>query len=92
MFKIILVVSVFVLLVSLYLTQYSVILKTFFAYLFDQNINSERLFTAKGLQRYNGTEVAELYLAILGVVYDVTRSSQHYGAGKTYNVFVGMNV
>lgn len=48
-----------------------------------------RLFTKEELKRYNGIEEPELYLAILGKVYNVTRGENHYGPNKSYHIFVG---
>lgn len=52
----------------------------------DRHIN---IFTTEELKQYNGIDANELYLAILGNVFDVTKGAKHYGPGQTYNVFVG---
>ncbi|KAF5308723.1 hypothetical protein FQR65_LT06084 [Abscondita terminalis] len=41
------------------------------------------------LQQFNGVTKPELYLAILGNVFDVTEGRKHYGAEGSYNIFVG---
>lgn len=48
----------------------------------------ERLFTVQELSRYDGSE-GLLYLALLGVVYDVQTGSKHYAKGAAYHHFVG---
>lgn len=52
--------------------------------------NKEKLFTKEDLKLYNGLEKPELYLVILGNVFDVSKGAEHYGPNKQYNVFVGM--
>ncbi|CAG9831907.1 unnamed protein product [Diabrotica balteata] len=47
------------------------------------------LFTKDDLKLYNGVEKPQLYLAVLGKVYDVSRGHKHYGPNQQYNVFVG---
>lgn len=47
------------------------------------------LFTNEELSRCNGEDNQELYLAILGVVYDVTKGKKHYGPGESYHAFIG---
>lgn len=53
------------------------------------NNKSERLFTKTELQQFNGENNPELYLSILGIVYDVSKGKKHYGKGETYHYFVG---
>jgi predicted heme/steroid binding protein len=36
-----------------------------------------------------GVQNPKVYVAIKGVIFDVTRNSASYGPGKGYNVFVG---
>lgn len=49
-----------------------------------------RLWTPKELSRYNGnSDNTEIYLAFLGLVYNVTNNGQHYSAGAEYNAFAG---
>ncbi|CAG9114596.1 unnamed protein product [Plutella xylostella] len=50
--------------------------------------NSE-LYSAEQLAQYNGIDNEALYLAILGVIFDVSKSSQHYSKGSSYHYFVG---
>lgn len=45
----------------------------------------DRLFTLNELERYRG----QVYLAILGQVFDVTKGSKHYRPGGTYHFFTG---
>ncbi|XP_055373651.1 neuferricin homolog [Condylostylus longicornis] len=50
----------------------------------------ELLFTKDELWKFNGAdENTEIYLSILGSVFDVTRGRKHYGFGCTYNAFAG---
>lgn len=50
-------------------------------------IPKDRLFTLHELERlsYRG----QVYLAILGHVFDVTKGSKHYGPVGTYHFFTG---
>ncbi|RZC32567.1 neuferricin [Asbolus verrucosus] len=48
-----------------------------------------RLFTSEELSLYNGESKPELYLAILGKVFDVSKSWNHYGPGQSYHFFTG---
>lgn len=50
---------------------------------------TSNMFTVESLKQYNGVDKPQLYLALLGKVFDVTKGSQHYGAGKSYNFFIG---
>lgn len=49
----------------------------------------EKVFTREELKLYNGIEKKELYLAILGKVYDVSKARNYYGPGESYYGFVG---
>jgi len=49
-----------------------------------------RIFTIDELSKYDGNENSlGLYLALLGVVYDVSGGSQYYGPGGGYSFFAG---
>ncbi|XP_042630336.1 membrane steroid-binding protein 2-like isoform X2 [Cyprinus carpio] len=49
-----------------------------------------RLFTEEELQRYDGSEKGQpIYMAIKGVVFDVTTGKEFYGKGAPYNALVG---
>ncbi|XP_059375327.1 neudesin-like [Carassius carassius] len=49
-----------------------------------------RLFTEEELQRYDGSEEGQpIYMAIKGVVFDVTAGKEFYGKGAPYNALVG---
>ncbi|XP_061700907.1 neudesin [Syngnathoides biaculeatus] len=49
-----------------------------------------RLFTEEELRRYDGNREGEpIYLAIKGVVFDVTKGKEFYGKGAPYNALVG---
>ena len=56
----------------------------------DMRGSGERVFTKAELAQYDGSADAPgLYLALLGVVYDVSSGRQHYGAGGGYSFFAG---
>ncbi|XP_073943403.1 neuferricin homolog [Choristoneura fumiferana] len=58
--------------------------------LLSQNENNvSGLFSPTQLAEYNGVNKEKLYLALLGVVYDVTEGSRHYSRGAPYHYFVG---
>ncbi|XP_066475357.1 neudesin isoform X2 [Tiliqua scincoides] len=49
-----------------------------------------RLFTEAELARYDGQEENQpIYLAVKGVVFDVTSGKEFYGKGAPYNALVG---
>ncbi|XP_038666991.1 neudesin isoform X1 [Scyliorhinus canicula] len=49
-----------------------------------------RLFTDTELAKYNGEEEGQpIYMAIKGVVFDVTLGKEFYGKGAPYNALVG---
>ncbi|CAL8297738.1 unnamed protein product [Arctogadus glacialis] len=49
-----------------------------------------RLFTEEELKRYDGSEDGQpIYMAIKGVVFDVTKGKGFYGKGAAYNALVG---
>lgn len=47
------------------------------------------LFSRSELALYNGVDKPELYVAIRGLIYDVTSNQKSYGPGKAYNRLVG---
>lgn len=47
------------------------------------------LFTADDLAQYDGEKKPQLYLAIMGDIFDVSRGAKHYGKDQPYNAFVG---
>ena len=50
----------------------------------------KRGFTLTSLKKYNGVEEEKIFIALKGVVYDVTRGGQDfYGVGGSYHVFAG---
>lgn len=52
--------------------------------------NNERIFTAKQLLEYDGSDPSKpIYLAINGRVYDVSAGPGYYGKGGSYNFFSG---
>lgn len=49
-----------------------------------------RLFTDEDLGRYDGTEEGQpIYMAVKGVVFDVTKGKEFYGKDAPYNALVG---
>ncbi|XP_033051620.1 neudesin isoform X5 [Trachypithecus francoisi] len=49
-----------------------------------------RLFTEEELARYGGEEEDQpIYLAVKGVVFDVTSGKEFYGRGAPYNALTG---
>ncbi|XP_041827788.1 neudesin [Melanotaenia boesemani] len=49
-----------------------------------------RLFTEEELKRYDGSEEGQpIYMAVKGVVFDVTKGKEFYGKGAPYNALVG---
>jgi len=54
------------------------------------NADGDRIFTLSELSRYNGDDpTLPIYLAIKGVVYDVTAGKKYYGKGAGYGSFAG---
>lgn len=51
--------------------------------------DSIRLFTVEELTQFDGIHNNQLFLSILGSVYDVSKGTKHYGPGGSYNYFVG---
>ncbi|KAI8906843.1 cytochrome b5-like heme/steroid binding domain-containing protein [Gorgonomyces haynaldii] len=51
---------------------------------------SETVFTPRQLARYDGSDPNRpIYLAVKGVVYDVSAGRTYYGKGGSYNSFAG---
>uniref|UniRef100_A0A3B4T8X7 Neudesin neurotrophic factor n=1 Tax=Seriola dumerili TaxID=41447 RepID=A0A3B4T8X7_SERDU len=49
-----------------------------------------RLFTEEELKRYDGSEEAQpIYMAVKGVVFDVTNGKEFYGKDAPYNALAG---
>ncbi|KAM3842319.1 neudesin [Diretmus argenteus] len=49
-----------------------------------------RLFTEEELRRFDGSEEEQpIYMAVRGVVFDVTKGKEFYGKGAAYNALVG---
>ena len=53
------------------------------------NVPGGRVFTAAELALGNGVDSENLYLAIIGKVYDVSAGAEYYGPEGPYHVFVG---
>lgn len=54
--------------------------------------DSIRLFTVEELTQFDGIHNKQLFLSILGSVYDVSKGAKHYGPGGSYNYFVGKKI
>ncbi|XP_067649512.1 neuferricin-like [Haliotis asinina] len=50
---------------------------------------SERIFSKSELSQYIGKDGSDIYLAVLGKVYDVTKGKKHYGPDGGYHGFAG---
>lgn len=48
-----------------------------------------KLFTVEELALFDGVNNKQLYLSILGSVFDVSKGARHYGVDGSYNYFVG---
>lgn len=53
------------------------------------NESAQKLFTVEELKLYNGENNNQLYISILGNVFDVSDGVSYYGIGKTYHHFTG---
>lgn len=51
----------------------------------------DRIFTKEELAKYKGQDGGDIYLAILGKVFDVTRGRDYYGPGGGYEFFSGVD-
>ena len=51
--------------------------------------SSGRLFTREELKQYRGEGGGDVYLSVLGQVFDVTAGKKHYGPGGSYHFFTG---
>ncbi|GFR72107.1 neuferricin-like [Elysia marginata] len=49
------------------------------------------VFSREELSKYKGMNGGDVYLALLGNVYDVTRGRKHYGPGGGYSFFSGID-
>ncbi|GMG19187.1 unnamed protein product [Ambrosiozyma monospora] len=49
----------------------------------------EKLFTPRTLYKYNGFDLEQIYIAVRGNVYDVSKGRQFYGPSGPYNNFAG---
>lgn len=52
--------------------------------------SSVRLFTKYEISQFTGSDNSEVYLAIVGDVFDVTKGRRHYGDGGGYHFFSGI--
>lgn len=54
-----------------------------------EKLVQNKLFTKEELSKFKGENDSPIYLALLGRVYDVSKSVQHYGPGCSYSFFAG---
>ncbi|XP_027051502.1 neudesin-like [Pocillopora damicornis] len=56
----------------------------------DANLDGPKVFTKEELSVYDGTNPdLPIYVAIKGIVFDVSESKKAYGPGGSYNKFTG---
>lgn len=48
-----------------------------------------KIFKRSELIKYDGIQNKLIYLAVKGIVFDVTKNEKVYGEGKLYHIFVG---
>lgn len=58
-------------------------------YVYPKRTDGKYFLSPEELKLYNGIDKKELYLSLLGNIFDVTKGAQHYGRGQTYNIFIG---
>lgn len=89
MFTKIIFTSVLAGLFSLFIAEHEVWLKYLNAVIFPNASKATRIFHKDELKQYNGVESPDIYLVILGKVYNVTKGKKHYGPNEAYHIFVG---
>ena len=52
-------------------------------------IDGDRIFTADELSKYKGENGGQIFLAMFGKVFDVSRGTDFYGPGGGYHFFAG---
>lgn len=81
-----LILSVFVAFASVLITQnFNYVIN----YLFSYGNSKTKLFSKEELNKYDGGIQPDLYLAIVGNVYNVSKGRSYYGPGQTYHIFIG---
>ncbi|XP_041352928.1 neudesin-like [Gigantopelta aegis] len=59
---------------------------------FVKNEKPVRIFTDSQLKEYDGSDASKpLYMAIKGVVFDVSSGEDFYGKGSPYNALIGID-
>lgn len=53
------------------------------------NTKVKGVYSEKELAQFNGVDNSNMYLAVLGVVFDVTKGKKHYEKGSGYHYFIG---
>lgn len=54
-----------------------------------EEVPGKKVFSLSELSKYDGSQVEELYLAVVGNVFDVTIGKKHYMKGSSYHYFIG---
>ncbi|CAG4911911.1 unnamed protein product [Colias eurytheme] len=55
-----------------------------------EKVKSNKItLTQEELAKYNGDEHEELYLAVMGSIFDVSSGKMHYAKGSSYHYFIG---
>ncbi|XP_061712522.1 neuferricin homolog [Cydia pomonella] len=70
-------------------THLEELFESFKSLLLQYENNIEGIFSPAQLLQYNGVKKDKLYLALMGVVYDVTEGKRHYSSDAPYHYFVG---
>lgn len=71
---------------------YHIKLKLYYEdFLNDTNKENDRpgFFTANKLAQFDGETQSDLFLAVLGTVFNVTEGNRHYKKGAAYHYFIG---
>ncbi|XP_038215706.1 neuferricin [Zerene cesonia] len=64
--------------------------KRFMTSSISENVKSYKLtLTQEELAKHNGDEHKELYLAVMGSIFDVSSGKIHYAKGRSYHYFIG---
>lgn len=52
-------------------------------------VPKKKVFSLAELSKYDGSQLEELYLTVVGNIFDVTIGKKHYMKGSSYHYFVG---
>ncbi|RLV95699.1 putative steroid-binding protein 3 [Spathaspora sp. JA1] len=64
------------------------------AQIYNNKVDKTKLpkYTRAQLSKYNGIDDPQIYVAIRGIIYDVTANEANYGPGKAYHKLVAKDV